>query len=368
MVTRFRRLIVGLVVIPGMLVLAACAGSTPSSSSSSSSASSGGASSAGGSAGAGAADPKDLKVGWSTIYLTPSWMQETQKLLTARVETLKSSGVIGTYKEFNANGDTSQQVAQIQSMISQKYNVILVDAGSSTALNSVLESAVDAGITVVNFDSLVSTDKVIRVGTDQKKWGAMMAQFIVDKLKGKGSIIAFNGPAGVAVSEDRWAGAKAVFDKNPDIKIVTTLNSEYNIAPAAQAFASAYAAHPDIDAVFSQGGALSAAALQTLIKQKAKLIPITGENYNGFLKMWSTNVSKGFSSLATAQPNYLAVIALDAAVAKVKGQKIASDITIPLPSITDANLAQYVKTDLPDDYYPIQDISEAEINKILGLS
>lgn len=368
MVTRFRRLIVGLAVA-GTLTLTACAGSTPSSTSSSESTSSGGSSSSGGPANSvGASDPKNLKVGWSTIYLTPSWMQETQKLLSARVDTLKSSGVIGSYKEFNANGDTSQQVAQIQSMISQKYNVILVDAGSSTALNSVLESAVDAGITVVNFDSLVSTNKVIRVGTDQKQWGAMMAQFIVDKLHGKGSIIAFNGPAGVAVSEDRWAGAKAVFAKNPGINIVTTLNSEYNIAPAAQAFASAYAAHSDIDAVFSQGGALSAAALQTLIKQKAKLIPITGENYNGFLKMWSANSAKGFSSLATAQPNYLAVIALDAAVAKVKGQKIASDITIPLPSITDANLSQYVKTDQPDDYYPIQAISEAEINKILGLS
>jgi GTPase involved in cell partitioning and DNA repair len=43
--------------------------------------------------------------------------------------------------KINANGDTSQ-AAQIQLMVSQKYNVILVDAGSSTALNSVLESAV----------------------------------------------------------------------------------------------------------------------------------------------------------------------------------------------------------------------------------
>jgi len=124
-------------------------------------------------------------------------------------------------------------------MVSQKYNVILVDAGSSTALNSVLESAVGAGITVVNFD------------------------------------------------------------------------------------------------------------LQTLIKQYAELIPIAGENYNGFLKMWNANLSKGLSSLSTAQPNYLSVVALDAAVAKIKGQKIASDIDIPLPRITDAKLSRYVKSDQP---------------------
>jgi len=34
--------------------------------------------------------------------------------------------------------------------------------------------------------------------------------------------------------------------------------------------------------VFAQGGALAAAALQTIIKQNGKLVPITGENYNGF--------------------------------------------------------------------------------------
>lgn len=349
MFSQFRRAILMALAVGGLLILAACSGSAESSTSSSSKA-------------------KNLKVGWSTIYLTPSWMQQTEKLLTDRVAALKKDGVVSSYKTFNANGDTSQQASQITSMIQQKYDIILVDAGSSTALNTVLEDAVDAGITVVNFDSLVTSTKVIRVGTDQKKWGEMTAQFIVDKLKGKGDIIAFNGPAGVAVSEDRWAGAKAVFDKNPGIKIVSNLNSEYNIAPAAQAFAAAYAANPDIDAVFSQGGALSAAALQTLIKQNAKMIPITGENYNGFLKMWSENLDHGFSSLSTAQPNYLSVVSLDAAVAKIRGEKIASDITIPLPEITDENLADYVKADQPDDSYPIQPISETEINKLLGIS
>jgi ribose transport system substrate-binding protein len=354
MFTPIKRAVAAGLLAVGLLGTAACAGSTSSSSSDSSS--------------KGASEAKDLKVGWSTIYLTPSWMQQTQKLLTDRVDQLKTDGVVGSYKTFNANGDTAQQASQIQSMIQQKYDVILVDAGSSTALNSVLEDAVSAGITVVNFDSLVSTKKVIHVGTDQNAWGAMMADFIVKKLHGKGDIIAFNGPAGVAVSEDRWSGAKKVFAANPGIKIVTTLNSEYNIAPAAQAFSAAYAAHPNIDAVFSQGGALSAAALQTLIKQKAPMIPITGENYNGFLKDWNAQRKNGFSSLSTAQPNYLSVVALDAAVAKIKGQHIAENVNLPLPRITDANLSQYVDTSGPDDSYPIKNISESEVNKILGLS
>ena len=193
-------------------------------------------------ASASAVTVKDLKVGWSTIYLTPSWMQQTLKMMEGDVSKLKSAGKVSAFKTFNANGDTSQQIAQIRAMIQQKYDVIIVDAGSSTALNPALEQAVAAGITVVAFDSLPTSTKVIRVGTDQKAWGSMMATWLADKLKGKGSVIAMNGPAGVAVSEDRWAGAAAVFKKYPDIKIVSNVHSEYNLAPAAQAFASAYSA------------------------------------------------------------------------------------------------------------------------------
>ena len=309
---------------------------------------------------------KALKVGWSTIYLTPSWMQETLKLLQADVDTLKGQGKVSGLQTFNANGDTSQQIAQIRAMVQQKYDVILVDAGSSTALNPALEQAAAAGVTVVNFDSLVTSDKVIKVGTDQGQWGQMTAQWLADKLGGKGKIIAMNGPAGVAVSEDRWKGAEAVFAKYPGIKIVANVHSEYNLAPAAQAFASAYSANPDINGVFSQGGALSAAALQTLIKQNKKLVPITGENYNGFLKMWDAKKASGFSSLSTAQPNYLSVIALRAGVAKADGSTVPTTITVPLPKITDDNLGQYVKTDQPDDYYPIQALPETEIDKLIG--
>ncbi|MEU8309517.1 ABC transporter substrate-binding protein [Actinomadura sp. NPDC048955] len=315
---------------------------------------------------ASAGKSKALKVGWSTIYLTPSWMQQTDKMLKDDVAQLKQDGKVADYQVFNANGDTSQQIAQIRAMIQQKYDVILVDAGSSTALNPALEQAANAGITVANFDSLVTSDKVVRVGTDQKEWGRMMGQWLGEKLGGKGKIIAFNGPAGVAVSEERWQGAQEGLKQYPGVKVVSNVHSEYNLAPAAQAFASAYSANPDIDGVFSQGGALSAAALQTLVKQKKKLVPITGENYNGFLKLWKDNQAAGFSSLSTAQPNYLGVIALRAAVAKAGGATVPNQIMVPLPKITNENLDQYVKADQPDDSYPIQALPQSEIDKLIG--
>lgn len=310
---------------------------------------------------------KKFVIGWSTIYLTPSWMQETLQMMNERVKKYQDEGVVDKMIVANANGDTTQQIAQIQGMIDQKVDAIIVDAGSATALNAVLEKAVQAGIPVINFDSLVSTDKITaKINTNQFKYGEMLAQWLVDKLGGKGKIITFNGPAGVAVSNDRLAGAQSVLKKYPDIKVVANLHSEYNIGPAKEKISSALAANKDVNGILSLGGSLSAASVQALREAKMKMIPVTGENYNGFLKMWAEEKANGLSSLSTAQPNWLGTLAVEAAVRVLQGYKIAPNIEVPLPRIDDSNLSQFVANDKPDDYYPIQPITEDQINQILG--
>ncbi|WP_276353225.1 ABC transporter substrate-binding protein [Cohnella caldifontis] len=314
-----------------------------------------------------AAQDHKYVIGWSTIYLTPSWMQETNKFLTDRAEYWKSQGVLDKVVVTNANGDTSVQISQIENMISQKYDAILVDAGSATALNPVLEKAVNAGIPVVAFDSLPSTDKITsKVNPDTKEWGSVMAQWLADKLGGKGKVIAMNGPAGVAVSEERWAGAKEVFDQYPDIKIVANLHSEYNEGPAMQAILPALDANPDVDGIFSQGGSMSSAAIKAIQQKNMKLIPVTGENYNGYLKQWNDLLPKGFSSFAPANPNWLSALSLDQAIRALQGYKVEKVVKVKLPTIDDNTLKDYVPNDYPDDYFPIKDLTEDEITQILG--
>lgn len=306
-------------------------------------------------------------IGWSTIYLTPSWMQQTNKLLMDRADYWKKEGLLEEVVVANANGDTSVQISQIENMISKKYDAILVVAGSSTALNPVLEKAEKAGIKVINFDSLVTSDKITsKINTDQTQFGSQTAQWLADKIGGKGKVIAMNGPAGVAVSDERWAGAKSVFDKYPDISIVANISTEYNEGPAMQAILPALSANPDVDGIFSQGGALSSAAVKALQQNKMKLVPMPGENYNGFLRLWDSLRDEGFSSYAVGQPNWLSVLSLDQAIRALEGQKVEKNVVVPLPVIDDNNLKDFVPNDHPDDYFPIKDLTEEDIVKILG--
>ncbi|MEG0450846.1 MAG: hypothetical protein RR595_13400, partial [Lysinibacillus sp.] len=91
-----------------------------------------------------------------------------------------------------------------------------------------------------------------------------------------------------------------------------------------------------------------------------------GENYNGFLRLWDSLRGEGFSSYAVGQPNWLSVLSLDQAIRVLEGQKVEKNVEVPLPVIDDNNLKDFVPNDHPDDYFPIKDLTEEDIVKILG--
>ena len=302
-----------------------------------------------------------LKIGWSTIYLTPSWMTETSNEIDAELERMQGEGIEVEYQVFDANGDTPTQIAQIQTMIDQQYDICLLIAGSATALDSVVADAHAAGVVVVNWDSLVTTDELTaKVFEDQVEWGRLTAQWIVDELGGEGKILAINGPAGIAVSEERWAGAKEIFDANPGIEIAGTANIEYNEAPALVELTSLVAANPDIDGIWCQAGAHASAAMKALTQRGMQLVPIAGENFNGFLRQWRDALDQGFSGFATAELNWMAVVSLQLAVKAVNGEPVPSEVEIELPIITNEKVAEWANDDLPDDYYTIPQVPTTE--------
>ena len=313
-------------------------------------------------------DVGPLKVGWSTIYTTPSWMTETQNEIEAEIDRLRGLGMEIDFQVFDANGDTATQIAQIQTMIDQAYDIVLLIAGSSTALDQVVAQADEAGLIVVNWDSLVTTDRLTaKVNTDQDQWGQMTAQWLVDELGGSGKILAINGPAGISVSEARWGGAKKVFDQNPDVEIVGTANIEYNEAPALTEMASLLAAHPDVNGIWHQAGAHASASLKTLQQMGLPLIPMTGENFNAYLKQWCDLLDQGFTSFATAQVNYMAVISLDLAIQAKAGQETPAYVNVPLPRITDENVCEWASDELPDDWYAIPEVpGPEEVDQIIA--
>lgn len=94
----------------------------------------------------------------------------------------------------NANGETSEQIAQIEYFIQEKMDVIVVVATDANALTSVIEKAKEKGIKIIAYDRLVMNANVdLYISFDNERVGELMANCIIEENPEGGDIIVAYG-------------------------------------------------------------------------------------------------------------------------------------------------------------------------------
>jgi ribose transport system substrate-binding protein len=304
-------------------------------------------------------------IGFSNFGVGNSWRIQMEAEFKAGADKLKSSGSIKEYYMMDSNGDVAKQIADMKELIAKKCDAIIITAASPDELSPVCEEAMEAGIVIISFDNYVTTDKITaKVGIDEVEFGKQGAQWLVDKLGGKGNIIVLNGIEGVAVDAMRSEGAMSVFTKYPDIVILDEIHAGWDYAQAKTAMESFLSKHTQINGVWSQGGAMTQAALDAFIAAKRPLVPMSGEANNGLLKAWKENLENGFDSIAPCSPTSMSVDALNTAIKALDGVFIQLNTVITLPVITSDPLEDYVEMDLPDDFWNYTTLTSGQIEAL----
>ncbi|MGO4841497.1 substrate-binding domain-containing protein, partial [Rhizobiaceae sp. 2RAB30] len=121
------------------------------------------------------------------------------------------------------------------------------------------------------------------------------------------------------------------------------------------------AANPEIDGVWSQGGAMTLGAIDAFEAAQRKLVPMVGEDNNGYLKRWSALKDKGFDSVAPSKPTWLGSESLKVALKLLNGEEVKKDDVFPVPMITDENLSKFVRDDLSDSFWANTRLSDDQV-------
>jgi len=85
------------------------------------------------------------------------------------------------------------------------------------------------------------------------------------------------------------------------------------------------AAHPQIDGVWSQGGEMTLGAMEAFQAAGRKMVPMTGEDNNGFLKAWQKLQPSGFTSIAVSKPTWISAEALRIAIDILQGKAVTKE-------------------------------------------
>ncbi|MGX6447379.1 substrate-binding domain-containing protein [Patulibacter sp. S7RM1-6] len=343
-----RRLLTALAAIAVVAVVAGCGGSSVSSSNAGN---------------APEAKKGPFTIGYDVYWLGNSW--SVQLYQEFKASAARNKGDITKVVYTQSDNQVQKQISNIQSMISRKVDAIIMTPISPSATVPVIKQAEAAGIPVVLLSAEADTkDYTALVTVDQKKFGAAGAEWLAKKLNGKGNIYALNGVAGLSTDGLRFGGAKEVFKKYPGIKIVADAHAAWDEAQAKRAVSNMLSSHPDVDGVWSQGGAMTLGAIQAFQAARKKLVPMVGENNNGLMKEWVDLKDQGFDSVGVTNPTWLADDALKVTLKALKGEKFEKDNILAPPTITDADLQKFVRTDLPDSFWVNTRLSESQIDSM----
>ena len=166
----------------------------------------------------------------------------------------------------DAQQDNSKQVAQVETFIRQKPDLLIVAPNERAALTAVMGQARDAGIPVICLErDILQPNYSTYIHSDNVAIGRLAGQFIVDRLQKKfgtpkGNVVAVRGLLGVEGEINRDRGAKEIFDKYPGIHIVADPVADWIQAKAKDRMTEVLRAQPHIDVVYGHNDPMAVGA------------------------------------------------------------------------------------------------------------
>ena len=116
-----------------------------------------------------------------------------------------------TVKYFNADQDAAKQQQQVESALSQDARVIVLDPVDGAGAGSMVQSAQDAGATVVAYDRFIP-EADYYMSFDNETVGRMQGEALVEAMKDTGNILMLNGAPSDPNAAQFKAGAHSVLD------------------------------------------------------------------------------------------------------------------------------------------------------------
>jgi ribose transport system substrate-binding protein len=237
--------------------------------------------------------------------------------------------------------DLNKQFTQVDNFIASGVNVLMINAVDPVAVEPSVKRAQAAGMVVAAFD-VAATGADVTVMTDNIKAGEIACQYIVDHLKGKGDVLIVNGPQVSSVT-DRVKGCKAVFGKNPGIKVLSDNQDAKGSRDGGFAVTqSLLTRFPKVDAIFAINDPTAIGANLAAKQLNRNEFIITSVDGAPDIEAELKSGNSLVKASASQDPYLMAGQSLEYAAGILNGKKPEKNVFLLEPKlITSENVGQY---------------------------
>ena len=173
-----------------------------------------------------------------------------------------------------------KQIADIEALMAKKVDGLVILATESAPITPVAEEAHERGILIVNVDrGFLKPVADIFIEGDNKAFGRKSAEFMVDKLGGKGKakgdiIVLESIPC--TVNTDRVNAAMEVFNAEPGVRIVGQAAGNWNRQKALEVTEALLTKSPKVNAIWASDDDMALGAEQALAEKGIEGVWILG--------------------------------------------------------------------------------------------
>ena len=190
----------------------------------------------------------NFKVGITVGDLANPFFYTMGKGAEAKIKELDSDASLTL---LSSSYDLSKQVSQMDNFIANGTKLIILNAADTQGIGPAVRKARQAGVVVIAVDVGAEGGVDATVTSDNYQAGVIPAQFLAERIGGKGNVVIINGPPVTAVI-DRVQGAKDVFAKYPDIRVLSdNQNAGGSRDGGLEVMSNLLTSFQEIDAVFA---------------------------------------------------------------------------------------------------------------------
>lgn len=290
-------------------------------------------------------DTKDNKV------IGVSVADQKSLFYVAAVDGMKQAAEAAGYKlvVLSADNNSSQQVNQVQDLITQQVGALIFTAQDATSAAAGVKLANDSKIPVVAVDQKPESGNgqlATYIATDSVKAADKLCTWLFDKIGGSGDIAILQGPLGATAELQRSQGCNDALKKYPNIKVVGKESAGWDETKAFNASQNILTANPNLKAIFAESDAMALGA-----SKAAKQAGRTGMFFvgiDGFPTM--LDAIKGDLTQATQaqQPYLMGQLAVKNAISILKGKgstvpklQYQDTVLVTKENVADNNAAKF---------------------------
>lgn len=293
-------------------------------------------------------DGKKWDIGFSIQGTNNDWAAASYAHFKYGLE--KYADEVGNIYFAECGYDPQKQLADIEDLLTKNIDALLVQPVSETALASVIEKAHGQGVKVIVYGGPAGTDVYdAYMDRDHEATGRIYAEYVCDRLGGKGNIMIVMGYPGSGYSNSVLKGVQSVLDQHPEIVNLGIEYAEYTPALSKQIIESYFAKGETIDGVICDGGLMGYGLLEAF-SDAGKPVPPTScdDTYLYLNKAIELNFSD-FICCSSGQE--LSIDAIEVLVKVLKGETFEKENHLEPQVLTGEDALAKIGADTPNSYW-----------------